>query len=606
MYNWRVIFGCSSSNSSIQCINSCNGICYSNSQYCYNNTKICSVGESVCNVQNSNNYFSSYPLGLNCYNPSSSKCYNNTLCNTQYACGTQCLTNYNSACANNQTICNGFYYYSYYPYGNAAVMVCGPNQTCYDNSTSVCLNQTTVCPGINSRLCGSNCYNPDTQICGNGTIRCINSCNGTCYSNSQYCYNNTKVCSTGESVCNVKYSGGFSSYSLGLTCYNSSLSKCYNNTLCNTQYACGTQCLTDYYSSCANNRTICSGFYYYSYYYNNPAVMVCGPNQTCYDNSTSVCLNQTTVCSGLNSRLCGSNCYNPDTQICGNGTIRCINSCNGTCYSNSQYCYNNTKICSVGESVCNVQNSNNYFSSYPLGLNCYNPSSSKCYNNTLCNTQYACGAQCLTNYNSACANNQTICNGFYYYSYYPYGNAAVMVCGPNQTCYDNSISVCIGNGTLCSIGSQLCNGLCYNPQSQYCIGGNNTIYCTSNPSSPNCPIISTASTPSTYTVFNNDTGITTTIATPIVPSGSCCAVQNCTQNSDCCGSSSMECQCFRHNTADVYGSCINPFLTPMCGTSCPVQGRCKTDSDCCKCQCVDISFTDVNEQLITKKQCVRR
>ncbi|CAF1312669.1 unnamed protein product [Adineta steineri] len=329
--------------------------------------------------------------------------------------------------------------------------------------------------------------------------------------------------------------------------------------------------------------------------------MVCGPNQTCYDNSTSVCLNQTTVCSGLNSRLCGSNCYNPDIQVCGNGTIRCLNSCNGTCYSNSQYCYNNTKVCSTGESVCNVKYTGGY-SSYSLGLTCYNPSLSKCYNNTLCNTQYACGTQCLTDYYSSCANNQTICSGFYYYSYYPYGNTAVMVCGPNQTCYDNSASVCIGNGTLCSIGSQLCNGVCYNPQSQYCIGGNNTIYCTSNPSSPNCPIMSTASTPSTSAIFNNDSGT----PTPIVSSGSCCTVQNCTQNSDCCGSSSMECQCFRHNTADVYGSCINPFLTPMCGTSCPVQGKCKTDSDCCKCQCVDISFTDVNEQLITKKQCVRR
>jgi hypothetical protein len=170
---------------------------------------------------------------------------------------------------------------------------------------------------------------------------------------------------------------------------------------------------------------------------------------------------------------CGSiGCYDPTIQGCSNTniTIKCINSCNGTCYSNSQYCYNNTKVCNNGELICNVT-TNGYFSYSSLGLTCYNPSQYVCSNNTLCSSQYSCGTQCLVDYISACANNETICSGFYFWDYYYYSNRYLNVCGPQQQCYDNTTSVCLGNNdTLCPIGNQLCSGICYDPQSKYCFG----------------------------------------------------------------------------------------------------------------------------------------
>ena len=493
--------------------------------------------------------------------------------------------------------------------------------------------ESLVCP-MRQQPCGSTgCYDPTIQGCstGNTTIQCINSCNGTCYSNSQYCYNNTTVCNNGESVCDVKTNSYFSSFPLGATCYNSSQYICGNNTLCYTQYSCGTQCLLDYNSVCANNRTVCSGFYFWNYYYSNRYLNTCGPQQTCYDNTTSVCLNRTTVCQGLNARLCGTNCFNTDTQICTNGTVQCINSCNGTCYSNSQYCYNNTTVCNNGESVCDVK-TNSYFSSFPLGATCYNSSQYICGNNTLCYTQYSCGTQCLLDYNSVCANNRTVCSGFYFWNYY-YSNRYLDTCGPQQTCYDNTTSICLdSNGTVCPVGSQLCSGLCYNPQSQYCTGGNNTIYCINNPSSWNCPttstnVLTTTTTATMRATLTATTTVTTTATmrvtltatttatmratttatiTATMASNSCCRIQNCTTNSDCCQPGSVECQCYRHNQTDVYGSCMNPYVTPICGNSCPIQGVCRYDSDCCKCQCAQITFTGSNGQLIIKKQCAQR
>ncbi|CAF0925271.1 unnamed protein product [Adineta steineri] len=103
------------------------------------------------------------------------------------------------------------------------------------------------------------------------------------------------------------------------------------------------------------------------------------------------------------------------------------------------------------------------------------------------------------------------------------------------------------------------------------------------------------------TVFS---GVTT--STTAAPSGSCCATVNCTSNADCCQRSLVECQCFRHSQTDTYGLCINPNATPACANNCPVQGRCKLDSDCCKCQCAAVTFTDSSGNKITRKQCVQR
>ena len=575
--------GCENGGTSIQCINSCNGICYSNSQFCYNNTKICNNNESVCVVKGYN-YLRWSPRGANCYNSSQLNCINNTLCQDRYLCGTQCMTNYYTACVNNQTLCPGFYYY------NRNVNLCGSKQQCYDNRTSVCVNRTTACPKSHSRLCGEECWNPEEANCVNGTIQCINSCNGTCYSNSQFCYNNTKICNNNESVCVVKGYNYLWRSPHGANCYNSSQLNCINNTLCQDRYLCGTQCMTNYYTACVNNQTLCPGFYYY-----NRNVNLCGSKQQCYDNRTSVCVNRTTACPKSHSRLCGEECWNPEEANCVNGTIQCINSCNGTCYSNSQFCYNNTKICNNNESVCVVKGYN-YLWRSPRGANCYNSSQLNCINNTLCQDRYLCGTQCMTNYYTACVNNQTLCPGFYYY------NRNVNLCGSKQQCHDNTTSVCLGNnGTVCPIGSQLCSGLCYNPRTQYCSGGNNTIYCLNNPSSPDCPVTSTR--PSSSVSIMTSTVSTTTVATS---SGTCCAARNCTRNSDCCQGSTQECSCYRHGQTDIYGFCINLNVKPICADTCPVQDRCKIDSDCCKCQCANVTFIDSDGNETTMKQCARR
>ena len=201
---------------------------------------------------------------------------------------------------------------------------------------------------------------------------------------------------------------------------------------------------------------------------------------------------QSTVCP-TGQLPCGTNgCYDPTIQGCANSgnTIQCINSCNGTCYSNNQYCHNNTLVCNNGESVCDVRNYG-AFSWYPFGLTCYNSSQMTCWNQSMCPKQYSCGSRCHLSYNSACVNNETICQGNYYYVLSPNVNARV--CGPQKQCYDNSTSVCMdNNGTICAIGSQLCSGVCYNPRSQYCINGNNTIYCLNNPTASNCPSTSTS------------------------------------------------------------------------------------------------------------------
>ncbi|CAF1530802.1 unnamed protein product, partial [Adineta steineri] len=205
---------------------------------------------------------------------------------------------------------------------------------------------------------------------------------------------------------------------------------------------------------------------------------------------------------------------------------------------------------------------------------------------------FSCGNQCYSSYQSECVNNETICINSRYFVYDTISQQTARVCGPQKQCYDITTDVCLdyNNGTVCAIGSQLCSGACYNPQSQYCTGGNNTIYCQSNPSSSLCSVTST----------------TTTTLTTTVASSTCCTVQNCTTNSDCCQPAPLECQCYRHNATDIYGSCANPNITPICGTSCPVQSKCKQDLDCCKCQCADITFTDSNGQIVTNKQCVRR
>ena len=502
------IQGCTNNSFTIQCINSCNDICYSNSQYCYNNTKVCNNSELVCDLK-TNNSFPALPLGLTCYNSSDFICSNNMLCYQRSMCGTRCLNDSDSVCANdNQTICYNFSIGPSYSYEQNYVGVCGSENKCYDSRTSLCLGGTTVCEGLNASLCGGNCLNPDIHICVNNTIQCIHSCNGTCYLDSQYCVNNAKVCENDEIVCDVKTNSSFTPLSLGLMCYDPNEFICSDNTLCAKRYACDMKCLNDSNSVCANDqRTVChvlqNGGDLLSAQGN---ISVCGPQQQCYDTRTSVCLGGLLVCDGLNARFCGGKCFNPNTQACIAGNVRCINSCNGTCYSNSNYCYNNTKICNNDQLVCDVQ-INNSLSNFPLGLTCYNSSDFICVSNTLCYQGYLCGTQCLNHSNSVCANdNQTICHGFSIWSPHWHGPNYVSVCGPKKQCYDSRTSVCLNNSTVCPIGNQLCSDSCYDPQLQDCIGVNYTIYCISDPLSSNCP----TSTFSTTMTTIGSTRFTTT------------------------------------------------------------------------------------------------
>ena len=444
--------------------------------------------------------------------------------------------------------------------------------------------------------CGSlGCYDPTIQGCieNSGSIQCLNSCNGACYSNAQYCYNDVIICSNGELVCEIQNSVHPNWFPLGPKCYAPSQYSCYSDTLCENYLSCGTQCVNDYNTACANNQTLCPGFNARSYYgFNNDNLDVCGPQQQCYDKRVSVCLDETTVCQGMNAQLCGTECFNPDLQICVNDVVQCLNSCNGACYSNAQYCYNDAIICNNDELVCEIQNSVAPYW-FPLGLKCYDPSQYSCYSNTLCENYLSCGTQCVNDYNTACANNQTHCPGFDAWSYYTFNHDNLDVCGPQEQCYDKTASVCFDDsGTICPIGNQLCSGVCYDPQSQYCVTGDNTVYCLNNPSSPNCP--------STIITIPS----TTTIA--LMNVSDCCEAQDCTTNSDCCQPGSQECQCYRHITTDVYGSCLNPYTTPICADGCPVEGKCKFDSDCCKCQCAQVTFTDLDGQSTTKKRCIRR
>ena len=317
---------CINESSTVQCLNSCNGICLSSSQYCYNNKLICNNGELVCNVKN-DSPITSFLLGLTCYDPSVFVCYDNTICPQVFLCGTQCLPNDQSVCVNNETICDGFDFYLYYPFGLNYLDLCGPQQKCYDNGTSVCLNGTTVCEGSNAQLCGADCFNPDLQVCINDVIQCINSCDDTCYSSSQYCYSNALICNNNELICNITIYDSISYYPLGLRCYDPSRLSCTDGTLCYKVYLCGSQCLTNFNSTCAKNHTICDGFVYYYYYpFGDRYLDLCGPQQQCYDNTTSACLGDNGVVCPIDSQLCSGVCYNPKFQYCvaENGTIYCL------------------------------------------------------------------------------------------------------------------------------------------------------------------------------------------------------------------------------------------------------------------------------------------
>lgn len=270
------------------------------------------------------------------------------------------------------------------------------------------------------------------------------------------------------------------------------------------------------------------------------------------------------TCSG-SELLCGrSICYDPATQYCTEfGTIiQCIGVCVNQCF--------NGTVCRLSQQLCIIKYQSSYESIYnPPIYQCYDPSYYACFNNTFCQHPYrSCNQQCLRN-NQVCVNNVTVCNvtNGYYYDY-----------KADQI--------------------KLCSGACYDSETQECVG--DSVHCIRDPSIQKCIDQSTNSPqfPNTTTTIST-TIVSATTTTNAPASSTCCPAKQCTVDADCCAHDT-ECQCYRHNNQD-YGSCLNPYIQPICAEGCPVQEQCKKDTDCCKCQCAQVTVTNSNGTVVTKK-----
>lgn len=134
------------------------------------------------------------------------------------------------------------------------------------------------------------------------------------------------ICNNNQSVCDVKYFGYSTVPQLGLTCYDPTRQSCLNDTLCYNQYVCGSQCLTEYWSACEKDQTICysGGFNLNSN--EKMYLQACGPQKQCYDSRQSVCLGDNGTLCLIGSQLCSGECYNPQLRFCttDNGTNHCL------------------------------------------------------------------------------------------------------------------------------------------------------------------------------------------------------------------------------------------------------------------------------------------
>ncbi|UJR18351.1 hypothetical protein I4U23_005254 [Adineta vaga] len=490
--------------------------------------------------------------GSQCYNPSTQKCFNGTVCSLSEQL---CVIKYESSFG---SVYNPPLYQCYNPTSQGCfnnTLCQHPYRSCNQRClryTEVCVNNVTACNVTNGyyynyqenqmQLCNGVCYDSFTQRCLNGTIRCINNCSGSCYNSTSQQCFNGTVCSLSEQLCVVKYESNYG------YAYNPPTYQCYNPTS----------------QGCFNN-TLCQHPY-----------RSC--NQRCL-RYTEVCVNNVTACNVTNGyyynyqenqmQLCNGVCYDSFTQRCLNGTIRCINNCSGSCYnSTSQQCFNGT-VCRLSEQLCVVKYESNYGYAYnPPTYQCYNPTSQGCFNNTLCQHPYrSCNQRCLR-YTEVCVNNVTACNvtNGYYYNY-----------------QENQM--------------QLCNGVCYDSFIQRCVG-DYLVHCIRDPSTQVC-----IDQPNTTSITTSTLSPSTTTTTPYA-SSSCCSAKQCTEDADCCVPD-IECQCFRHNNQD-YGSCLNPYIQPICAKGCPAQEQCRRDTDCCKCQCGQVTVSSTNGTTVTRKQCVPR
>ncbi|UJR20086.1 hypothetical protein I4U23_023218 [Adineta vaga] len=285
-----------------------------------------------------------------------------------------------------------------------------------------------------------------------------------------------------------------------------------------------------------------------------------------------------------------------------------------TCDVQSQATNPPTISCSSSQLVCG-------------GRACYDPTTQYCTEfGTIVQCIAACGNQC---YNSAvqqcfngtlCSLGQQLCSIKYDGVYgTPYGSSY-------PSCYDPKYQLCLNN-FLCD-AARTCNGRCLgirqvcadntticNVTNNYPVYQANQIklcngicYDSANQQCVGGYAVNCILDPFTQQCINQRTvTVITNTASPTTAScisSNCCLITDCTIDADCCVQST-ECQCFKHNN-DEYGLCLNPNEQPICAKGCSTQRQCKSDTDCCKCKCGRVTVTGTNGSSVVKKQCVPR
>ncbi|CAF3490856.1 unnamed protein product [Rotaria socialis] len=541
-------------NGVISCIDgTCGNVCY-NSEYqiCINGS-VCSIGHAICEIK-----YDSYssqlisPSRLECYNLKSQVCLNHTICNNDRVCGESCITGYDNiykVCANG-TICrmnNG--YTNYKP---NQIQLC--NGTCFDAGNPLvkhCVNGSVDC----ILKCSNSCYYSATHVCINETLCNINEklCHinnrPRCYNPSHYnCLNNT-LCQTGYHIC---YPGG---------CYQPASQKCLDGKICDNDRICGGKCIIDTYQVCASDqKTICNVTKPYYSYYLNQIQMCLG---VCYDSAVQ-------QCTGDPSIIC----------IDDPGNILCLAlNINSSTTSTNSMSLSTTNGSSFATSTV--------FSTALIGTNTTNSSISTNDSTLRTSTVISINSTALATTTSS----SSILSSF----------------TSLWTTLKSTLSESILSTTTSSTSTSVMSSTSASVMSSTSSSTTSSIS-TSTSSSTST---STASPTLTSTIPSTSisTTSTSTMSQPLtssVPSlsDSCCAVQQCTKDADCC-IRGTECQCYRHNQTHEYGACLNPSIKPICSDGCP-QAGCFSDVDCCKCQCGTITVINVDGQIITRKQCVSR
>ncbi|CAF1620004.1 unnamed protein product [Rotaria magnacalcarata] len=540
-------------NAVISCIDgTCGNLCY-NSEYkiCINGS-VCSIGHGICEIKY-NIYSGQFisPSQLECYDLKSQVCLNHTICKNDRACGGHCITGYDNdykVCANG-TICRTNNLYTNYKPNQ--IQLC--NGTCFDAGNPLlkhCVNGSVDCIS----KCSSSCYYSATHVCINETLCNINEklCHINnrpgCYNPSYYnCLNNT-LCRIGYHLC---YPG---------SCYNPASQKCLGGIICDNNRICGGKCIIDNYQVCASDqKTICNVTKPYNSYQPNQIQICLG---VCYDSAVQ-------QCTGDPSIIC----------IEDPGNILCLAlNINSSTTTTSSMLLSTTNGSSFATPTVSSMTS--------IGINITN-SSILTNNSTLrTSTLVSINSTALTTTSSS-----SILSSF----------------TSLWTTLKSTLSESILSTTTSSTSTSAMSSTSTSTTSSI---STSTTSATSTRIASSTSTSTTSSTStSTTSSTSTSTTSTSTISRPLtssIPSlsDSCCAVQQCNKDADCC-IRGTECQCYRHNQTHEYGACLNSSIKPICSDGCP-QAGCFSDVDCCKCQCGTITMTNVDGQIITRKQCVSR